>query len=139
MVTPPGPAVAGVTYHTGITAETLVRLYQFAWVYASPSTYEGFGLPYVEAMACGTPVVATPNPGSQEVLGGGQFGRLVADAMFADTVRRLLVDPGERTRIARAGLTRAAEYDIACSAALYEGVIREMVTIEEGESKDLRI
>ena len=62
---PAGPAAPGVTYHTGITDEALAGLYRRAWVYASPSTYEGFGLPYLEAMACGTPVVASPNPGSR--------------------------------------------------------------------------
>lgn len=127
MVTTPGRPVAGVTYHTGIAAEALVRLYQYAWVYASPSTYEGFGLPYVEALACGTPVVATPNPGSREVLDDGRFGRLASDEEFAREVCRLLADGGERHRAAREGLERASQYDIARSAALYEGVIEELV------------
>jgi phosphatidylinositol alpha-mannosyltransferase len=127
MVTTPGRPVTGVTYHTGITAEALVRLYQYAWVYASPSTYEGFGLPYVEAMACGTPVVATANPGSREVLDDGRFGRLVSDEEFLPEVCRLLADAGERRRAAREGLARASQYDITRSAALYEGVIEELV------------
>ena len=66
-----GPPRPGVTYRTGVSDDELVALYQTAWVYASPSTYEGFGLPYLEAMACGTVVVATRNPGSVEVLGDG--------------------------------------------------------------------
>ena len=126
MVATTGEAQPGVHYHTGVTAAELVRLYQSSWIYASPSTYEGFGLPYLEAMACGTPVVATPNPGSREVLDEGRCGRLAADADFADTVRRLLTDAPERTRLSRVGLDRAAEFDIARAAASYEGLIEEL-------------
>lgn len=127
MVTTPGAPAPGVTYHTGPTTDALVRLYQYAWVYASPSTYEGFGLPYVEALACGTPVVATPNPGSREVLDEGRYGLLVADEAFAGEVCRLLLDAGTRETMASRGLARAAEYDVARSAASYEVVIKELV------------
>ena len=68
MVATTGPPMQGVTYCTGIAEAELVRLFQQSWVYASPSVYEGFGLPYLEAMACGTAVVASPNPGSRELL-----------------------------------------------------------------------
>jgi glycosyltransferase involved in cell wall biosynthesis len=127
MVTTPGPTRQGVTYHTGIETDALVRLYQYAWVYASPSTYEGFGLPYVEALACGTPVVATPNPGSREVLDGGRFGYLPADNDFGDAICGLLADAIKRGVMARQGLAHAADYDIARTAELYEQVIAELV------------
>ena len=73
---PAGPARKGVSYHVGVSDTELAALYCRAWVYVSPSTYEGFGLPYAEALACGTPVVATPNDGSHEMLsaGGGTPG-----------------------------------------------------------------
>lgn len=127
MVTTSGPTTPGVVYHTGIAADALVRLYQYAWVYASPSTYEGFGLPYVEALACGTPVVATSNPGSREVLNGGQYGHLPADAAFAADVVQLLRDRMERDRMASNGLSRAEEYDVRRTAASYEALIEELV------------
>jgi phosphatidyl-myo-inositol alpha-mannosyltransferase len=128
MVTTAGPAAPGVIYHTGIPPEALATLYQSSWIYASPSTYEGFGLPYLEALACGTPVVATPNPGSREVLDGGRFGRLVGDAGFAGEICRLLEDAPARERLSRAGLARATEFDIRRSAALYEQLIEQQVT-----------
>ncbi len=78
-----GPPSPGVTYHIGVDDAELARLYRRAWLYVTPSTYEGFGLPYLEAMACGTPVVATPNPGSLEVLDGGRYGALSSDGEFA--------------------------------------------------------
>lgn len=127
MVTTPGPPRAGVTYHTGVETRALVRLYQRAWVYASPSIYEGFGLPYAEALACGTPIVATSNPGSREVLDDGRFGLLVRDEEFGPALSRLLANAGERERLARAGLTRASDYDIARAAEQYEQVMAELI------------
>jgi phosphatidylinositol alpha-mannosyltransferase len=127
MVTTPGPRRDGVAYHTGVETRALVRLYQHAWVYASPSTYEGFGLPYAEALACGTPIVATSNPGSREVLEQGRFGVLARDDEFAAGLRRLLGDAGERERLARTGLTRASAYDMACAAEQYERVMTELI------------
>ena len=127
LVTAAGPRVDGVHYHTGISADALVRLYQRAWIYASPSTYEGFGLPYVEALACGTPVVATPNPGSREVLANGRYGCLADDDRFATTLLRLLGDRSERDALRRRGLERAAEYDITRTAASYESLIEALV------------
>ncbi len=126
MVTAPGPEEQGVHYYTGITAADLVQLYQRAWVYASPSTYEGFGLPYLEAMGCGTPVIATPNPGSNEVLDGGRFGCLEPDITFAATLVRLLGDAEARRRLSDAGLQRAGQYDVARSAAQYETLFLEL-------------
>lgn len=127
MVTAPGAPAPGVTYHTGVSREVLLELYQSCWVYASPSTYEGFGLPYVEALACGLPVVATANPGSLEVLESGRFGRITPDDQFAPTVCELLGNADERRRLSRAGLSRASMYDIRQAATSYERLIETMV------------
>lgn len=126
MVTAAGPDEPGVHYHSGISTTDLVGLYQAAWVYASPSTYEGFGLPYLEAMGCGTPVVATPNPGSREVLDNGRYGRLEGDDTFALAIVQLLDDPAGRTALISAGLDRASQFDVARSAALYDSLIQEL-------------
>ena len=98
IVGPPGRAVKGVEYRTGITMSELAACYRSAWLYASPSRYEGFGLPYVEAMASGIPVVASPNPGSREVLEGGRFGVLASDEEFPTAIVDLLRDEGARAR-----------------------------------------
>ena len=128
MVSHSGETVPGVVFHTGLADAELAALYRRAWVYASPSTYEGFGLPYVEAMACGVPVVATPNPGSLEVLGGGQYGRVVDDAVFSETVVHLLRDQQVRTSLVRTGLARAADYDLERTLDEYERLVRALVT-----------
>ncbi len=52
--------------------EKLCELYQRAWILCLPSTYEGFGVPYIEAMASGTVAVASPNPGAKEILDNGK-------------------------------------------------------------------
>jgi glycosyltransferase involved in cell wall biosynthesis len=126
MVSPPGPAVPGVTYHTGVSDTELVALYRRAWVYASPSTYEGFGLPYLEAMASGTPVVATPNPGSREVLDRGRFGCLVADAEFGMALADLLADKARRDRLVALGLQRAQACALTTVIDRYEELIKAM-------------
>lgn len=123
MVGPPGPAVPGVTYHTGVSDAELAALYRRAWVYASPSTYEGFGLPYLEAMASGTPVVATPNPGSREVLDGGRFGRLAEDAVFGRALADLLADDRERDCLTSLGLQRARAYSLSTMIDQYEELL----------------
>lgn len=123
MVSPQGPPVEGVSYHTGVSKQELAALYRGAWVYASPSTYEGFGLPYVEAMASGTPVVATPNPGSKEILDRGQFGYLAGDAEFAEAINELLNDAPARELLAAKGLERARGYALTVMVERYEALL----------------
>jgi phosphatidylinositol alpha-mannosyltransferase len=120
MVSSPGPALPGVSYHSGIGATELAALYRRAWVFASPSIYEGFGLPYLEAMASGTPVLASPNPGSEEILQGGCYGVLANDDLFAEGLVQLLLDEGLRARLAAMGLRRAQEYSLQATLDGYE-------------------
>ena len=125
VVGPQGPQVEGVTYYTGLPRNELALLYRSVWVYASPSTYEGFGLPYVEAMASGTAVIATPNPGSEEVLNHGHFGRLVPDSEFASVVNELLANRGAREVLAARGLERAQNYALDTMVESYENLLLE--------------
>jgi phosphatidyl-myo-inositol alpha-mannosyltransferase len=123
MVAPSGPQQEGVEYHDGPDDVTLAALYRRAWVYASPSSYEGFGLPYLEALASGTPVVATPNPGSSEILAGG-FGVLTGDAEFGRAVAALLADEGRRRELAARGRVRAEEFSLEKTLDRYDQLVR---------------
>jgi glycosyltransferase involved in cell wall biosynthesis len=122
-----GPAYAGVTYRIGVDDRELAALYRRAWVYAAPSTYEGFGLPALESMACGTPVVATPNPGSVELLDHGKYGVIARDRDFGPCVSALLADAESRDAIRARGLHRAREYSTAIMLDRYEALLFELV------------
>src|SRR6185312_4631455 len=89
---------------------TLAQRFRESWVFALGSTYEGFGIPYLESLASGTPVVATPNDGARDVIGDTGAALLVDDAAFGVTLADLLADRARRERLAAAGLARASQF-----------------------------
>ena len=110
MVADVAPAEPDVELIRAPDDEYLRRLYAEAWVVCMPSSYEGFGMPYLEALAVGTVPVATPNLGAEFVLDGGRFGSIVRPRDLGLTLRVILSDTTLRERMARAGITRAAEF-----------------------------
>lgn len=111
--------IPGVKVFGSVSQDKLIELYQQAWVFCLPSSYEGFGVPYIEAMACGTPVVATPNPGALEVLDGGRFGFITELETLGTSLAAILGDDGLRMNFAECGLERARTYDIHQIAQQY--------------------
>lgn len=95
----------------------LPALYNLASVFAFPSWYEGFGVPLLESMACGTPVISADNSSLPEVV--GDAGLLVSagdpDAL-ADAIGRLLTDQQLRGRCIAAGQGRAAQFSWPAAA-----------------------
>lgn len=90
----------------------LPRWYAHASVFAFPSTQETFGLPVLESMACGTPVVAADIAALREV--GGNAARYAAPydpRGLATAIKRLLDSPGDMHALRQAGLARAAGFD----------------------------
>ena len=113
-------------HHLGAVPEHLLPgLYAGAEAFALPSLYEGFGLPVLEAMACGTPVVASDVTALPETAGGA--ARLAPPDHVADAVRRLLGDAAERQRLREAGLGRAREFTWGRTARGVDAVLSARV------------
>jgi glycosyltransferase involved in cell wall biosynthesis len=89
----------------------LPAIYNGATLLVLPSHYEGFGLTALEAMACGTPPVASNRSSIPEVV--GDAGLLIdpdRPAELADALRRMITDPALRDHLRTAGLARAAQF-----------------------------
>jgi glycosyltransferase involved in cell wall biosynthesis len=108
----------------GYVSQTeLAELYRGAACLVQPSHFEGFGLPMLEAMASGTPVVALDEPALREV--GGDAAVFVDEAHLADGMRRALE---ERDELAAAGLERVQEFSWRAAAERTLEVYREALT-----------
>jgi len=108
----------------------LVEFYGRASVFVFPSIYEGFGLPIIEAMACGAPVVASNNSSLPEL---GQQAALYANARdagaFVTLIKRLLDDNELRQGLIAAGKARARQFSwrrtAQLTSELYESVCEQ--------------
>jgi glycosyltransferase involved in cell wall biosynthesis len=100
----------------------LAELYRGAACLVQASRFEGFGLPVLEAMASGTPVVAVREPALEEVAGDAAV--FVEDSELADGIRQALED---RDRLAAAGLERARAFTWRAAADRTLAVYREIL------------
>jgi glycosyltransferase involved in cell wall biosynthesis len=121
-----------VNVSSGLSDEALAELLASAEIACIPSLYEGFSLPAVEAMASGTPIVASRAGALPEVLGDeGECARLVRPADVEEltgVLGELLDSPAERHRLGAAGRRRALdvfswESVAAQTVAVYERAI----------------
>ncbi|WP_277348400.1 glycosyltransferase family 4 protein [Planctomonas sp. JC2975] len=113
----PGP---GVVVLGELTDAQLVEAYQRAWVFCLPSDYEGFGIPYAEAMASGLPVVATPNIGAQYVTDDGAAGVLAPLESIGVALRDLLADSEARALLAQRSSARGSQFSLDRVVDAYE-------------------
>lgn len=96
-----------VTLAGRLSHEQLVALYRSAWIVASASLAEGWGLTLTEAAACGTPAVATDVSGHRSSVVDGSTGVLVPLEELGQTMADVLLDDGRRCHLASAALARA--------------------------------
>lgn len=111
-----------------VSEEDKPALYTAAWCFVFPSLYEGFGLPPLEAMACGTPVIASDSSSLPEVIGdGGLLVNSTSAAQLAEALGALCANPQLRAELAVRALARAAQFSWAKTAtetlAVYEAVV----------------
>jgi glycosyltransferase involved in cell wall biosynthesis len=122
---PPIEPEPGLVLPGEVTDEQLAGLYAGAVALVYPSLYEGFGLPIVEAMQFGTPVITSRDPALMEVSGGAALH--VSDSELTPAMERLLADSQERTRRAELARARAAEFSWTKTARMTREVYAEAI------------
>jgi glycosyltransferase involved in cell wall biosynthesis len=102
-----------VEFVSGVPEERIIELYAEAQVAVVPSLYEGFSLPAIEAMACGTPLVATSGGALPEVVGRDGETALMVPPGDSDALRARLMwaldQPSLRDTVGRAGRQRVID------------------------------
>ena len=116
-----------VEFRAYVPYAELPDLYRAALAFVFPSLWEGFGLPVLEAMACGTPVITSLGSGTQEVA---DTSALLVDPAYTDaltqTLRRLLDQPSLQEQCRRQGLERAAQFSWAATATATQAVLQKL-------------
>jgi glycosyltransferase involved in cell wall biosynthesis len=116
-----------VEFRAYVPYAELPNLYRGALAFLYPSFWEGFGLPVLEAMACGTPVITSVGSGTEELAGEAA---LLVDPAHTDALsqalRRLLDQPSLQEQCRRQGLERAAQFSWACTAAATRALLETL-------------
>lgn len=126
MVCSDAPAAEGVTVTGRIAGAELADWFQRAWVFCLPSSYEGFGIPYAEALVSGVPVVSTDNPGARYVLDGGRAGVICPPEELGSHLLRLLTDERARGTATDRGLDRGRMFVLDQVINRYLDIYREL-------------
>jgi glycosyltransferase involved in cell wall biosynthesis len=122
--------VEHVRFLAWMPQEELAGIYRLATVFAYPSLYEGFGLPPLEAMACGVPVVAADTASLPEVCGEAA---LYVDPLDVEAIAggllRVLQDEALRKDLAARGVVRAARFRAGDQAARVVAVYEQALEV----------
>jgi len=110
-----------------VPPDLLPALYRGAELFVFPSLYEGFGLPPLEAMACGTPVIVSDRGALPEIAGPGALAvNPLMTSDIAEAMESVLTQCDVRTELIARGLRRAAEFSWDRVAAATEAVYAEV-------------
>jgi len=124
-----GTPAEGRLLLTGYAArEDLPDLYREAACLVLPSRIEGFGLPALEAMACGRPVITSQDPALKDLVGDAGLSFRTGDATdLAETITTLLEDDGQAEALAACARARAAGYSWGACARAHADVYDELL------------
>jgi glycosyltransferase involved in cell wall biosynthesis len=122
----PLPPENGLKILGEVADAELPRLYSQALAFVYPTHYEGFGLPVLEAMQCGCPVVTSRDPAVTEVSGGAAMHANGA-LELADALRSIALTPDLRAERKRAGLARAAAFSWQATARATRSLYAELI------------
>lgn len=128
------PRAAGrIMRFSNLSRSELAYLYQKCDVFVFPSLYEGFGLPLLEAMSCGAPVVSARTSSIPEVAGEAAILVEPTDHnALAGAIKQMITDPSLRRRYVQAGYQQIEQFSWLRTAqqtrAVYEQVVRSPIT-----------
>jgi glycosyltransferase involved in cell wall biosynthesis len=131
-----GFAANNILFLGYVPDEDLPMLYSGSSLFVFPSLYEGFGLPLVEAMACGAPVIASNTSSIPEVV--GDAGLLVPPTQpeaFAEAILRVRGDKGLRRAMIEKGLMQAAGFRWDASARRHLACMQTVVMRKNSERR----
>ncbi len=112
----------GIVYLGQISEGKLIEEYRKAWIYCMISSYEGFGVPALEAMACGTALVAARNAGTEEFVVHTHNGMLCSPHTLGDALLQTLGSAETRSNLIAHGLRTVKQFDIDRCAREYEAL-----------------
>jgi phosphatidyl-myo-inositol dimannoside synthase len=119
-----------VHFLSGLSYAELAGCYAHCEIFALPSRGEGFGIVYLEAMACGKPVIGGAHGGAPEVIDDGKTGYLVPHgdaAQLATAIETLLADPALELEMGRRGKQRVEnEFRFSIFAKSFRKILREL-------------
>jgi glycosyltransferase involved in cell wall biosynthesis len=114
-----------VTFAGRLSEADLVRLYRRAWVVASASAREGWGMALTEAAACGTPALATRIPGHVDAVIDGDTGLLATDDELGGALASILTDDDLRRQLSRGAVAHASKFTWEATATDIMRVLAE--------------
>jgi glycosyltransferase involved in cell wall biosynthesis len=117
--------------HLGVVSEAaLPVLYRAATAVVFPSRYEGFGVPPLEAMACGCPVASSLAASLAEVCGDAVIALHPEDSsQMAEAIARICTDEALRNRLRQRGLARARLFSWSAAAEAHVAVYRRAIEL----------
>lgn len=115
-----------IIYKPKLHEHELVHQYRRHWIFCQVSSYEGFGVPVLEAMACATAVVASRNAGAKEIITDGVDGFCCKDADIAKCIIALIEDENLRNHFCLNGLETIKRYDMKKVALTYKEIYHSM-------------